>query len=117
MILTLFHRATDAVYDEYCDQASLLVLDVASQPAGYVGTVWEAHEASDALNQQVCDDSEIDAVLASWGLHLAPPPVDVAADTTVQDVATDPVAPDPVATDPVAPLAGAEKEGWVDYID
>ena len=73
MILTLFHRATDAVYDEYCDQASLPVLDTSDQPSGYIGTVWEAHEASDALHQQVCDDSEIDAVLASWGLHLAPP--------------------------------------------
>lgn len=111
-LVTLFVRDTTEAFAPPCDVADRPVFDAAGAPAGFVGAAWGEHTADSALHQAVCHVDETGSVLASWGLHLAPPLVDATVDTTVQDIALDPVAPDPVALP-----ATTEKEGWVDYID
>lgn len=70
LTLTLFHRATDAEYAPPCDVASMPVLDDADQPAGFVGAAWgEWPDPEDCLHWAICLPDEVDAVLATWGLH------------------------------------------------
>lgn len=77
MKLTLFHRATNAVYDHPCDCATAPVLDADEQPAGYIGASWgEFSDAPDCLNSAVLepDAQSVETVLSFWGLHRDPNP-------------------------------------------
>lgn len=74
-LLTLFHRATDAVYSPPCDVASVPVVDMDGTPAGFVGASWGEHpDPPDCLNWAIIPPEEIDATLAIWGLQYAPAP-------------------------------------------
>lgn len=74
MNLTLFHRATEDEYPPPCDLASVPVFDVDDQPAGFVGAAWgEWPDPPDCLHWAITNSDDIDLVLASWGLHRAPP--------------------------------------------
>lgn len=73
--ITLFHRATTDEYPPPCDLANVPVLDDADQPAGYVGASWgEWPDPPDCLHWAICIPDDVDAVLATWGLHREPPP-------------------------------------------
>ena len=74
-LLTLFHRATDDEYPPPCDLASVPVFDADDQPAGYIGATWgEWPDPPDCLHWAIIPDADVDATLASWGLHRAPDP-------------------------------------------
>lgn len=81
MKLTLFHRATNAVYAHPCDSATIAVLDAADAPAGFIGAAWGEHlDPPDVLDWAVLEPvgDAVDVTLSFWGLHrdpnVSPPP-------------------------------------------
>lgn len=77
MMLSVFHRTSDAVYAPPCDVASVPVFDIATgEPAGFVGASWiqpEDPPAEDVLHVAVVEmGTLLDTVLEGWGLRLAP---------------------------------------------
>lgn len=91
MKLTLFHRATDAVYDHPCACATIRVLDDADQPAGFIGAMWgEFSNVPDALDSAVLEPEgdAVDVTLSFWGLRRDPNPPLPPEDSDNQEVPT-----------------------------
>ena len=91
MKLTLFHRATNALYDHPCNCAGIRVLDDTDEPAGYIGAMWgEFSDVPDCLNSAVLepDAQSVDTVLSFWGLRRDPHPPEVKDDPQPDEVLT-----------------------------
>lgn len=74
MLLTVFHRLTTDAYAPPCDVADVPVLDDADQPAGYIGATWGEWVPENVIQYGYCLPEEVDALIATWGLHRVPQP-------------------------------------------